>query len=557
MSRRLEVELTSRRDDGSWTWRAAGARQPKGVLDGGLLTDDVNPGDVVKVEADFDLDGIVVTQVIPSREKRSGPERLELLGSGAAEGGVTTSLVPGRRRDATDDRRDRRPGRGGGRRSRGDGDAGRGERSERPRRDGGRGRGGDERPGGDAPARTEGRRRERPAGRPPRDEPADDKPRARRLRPGRTHRNAWVASLPDEQKPVAEQLVLGGIPAVRRAIDTQNDTARQQGLPEVKADPLVEMAETLLPRLRTAEWRDRADAALGDIDEIDLRDLRSVVVAAEDGARGEESRALAEELRAGLARRVEDEHRAWLDEVATLVHDGRVVRALRVSSRPPKAGEPFPRDLAESLAGQAGAAMSSDISQQRWGAILEAVAFSPVRTQVTPAHFPEKPDDELQVVLAKVASRLPEVAAHYGVSAKRRRRRPAKPPAPGAPSAQEKGDTPDRAPSREPDAPLAATSGEKAAAPTVEKSPVADAADAAAGPGAESAAATPAAAGQAAPAADQAAGEEPAGEEPAGERPPVVEPPGAGGEGGSPAAEGGSPVHDPGSTQDTPAPSGS
>ena len=34
MSRRLEVELTSKRADGSYTWRAAGAKQPKGELDG-------------------------------------------------------------------------------------------------------------------------------------------------------------------------------------------------------------------------------------------------------------------------------------------------------------------------------------------------------------------------------------------------------------------------------------------------------------------------------------------------------------------------------------------
>ena len=37
MSRRIELELTSRRDDGTWTWRAAGAKKPKGELDGALL----------------------------------------------------------------------------------------------------------------------------------------------------------------------------------------------------------------------------------------------------------------------------------------------------------------------------------------------------------------------------------------------------------------------------------------------------------------------------------------------------------------------------------------
>ena len=37
MSRRIDIELTSDRGDGSWTWRAAGAKQPKGVLRAELL----------------------------------------------------------------------------------------------------------------------------------------------------------------------------------------------------------------------------------------------------------------------------------------------------------------------------------------------------------------------------------------------------------------------------------------------------------------------------------------------------------------------------------------
>ena len=37
MPRRIDIELTSARPDGSWTWRVAGAKQPKGVLEGTLL----------------------------------------------------------------------------------------------------------------------------------------------------------------------------------------------------------------------------------------------------------------------------------------------------------------------------------------------------------------------------------------------------------------------------------------------------------------------------------------------------------------------------------------
>jgi hypothetical protein len=58
MSRRIDVELTSRRDDGSWTWRAAGAREPKGVVDGSLLPADSKQGDVLRVEIEQFIDGI-------------------------------------------------------------------------------------------------------------------------------------------------------------------------------------------------------------------------------------------------------------------------------------------------------------------------------------------------------------------------------------------------------------------------------------------------------------------------------------------------------------------
>ena len=52
MPRRIDIELTSSRPDGSWTWRAAGAREPKGVLDGSILPGGANVGDELKVEVD-------------------------------------------------------------------------------------------------------------------------------------------------------------------------------------------------------------------------------------------------------------------------------------------------------------------------------------------------------------------------------------------------------------------------------------------------------------------------------------------------------------------------
>lgn len=389
MSRRIEIELTSKKDDGSWTWRAAGAKQPKGTLDGGLLYDGAGVGDVVRADAEFELEGITVTAVLPPKGPRKEPERIEII-SRPVEGGVTSQLA---RKPRRDDKR------GKGRRDRRDGD-------DRRRRDDG-----DRRPRGDRSDRPRKERPERPA------EPP--KPKPKRLRPARTHRNAVLAELDDKQKPVAEQVLKGGIPAVRTWVSEQSGGA----------DPtaMVALAEDLLPRLRTAEWRDRAEAALKDMDELDLRDIRSVVVAASDAAKDDETRALAQQVKDGLSQRVDKEHHAWLDEIAGTLADGRVVRALRLSSRPPKAGAVFPPELSERLATAAGEALASDVAQDRWGAVLEAVALSPVHAKVTPAGIPSNPKDELLTMVKQVSMQTPAIAALFGIEPAPAPRRPRPP----------------------------------------------------------------------------------------------------------------------------------
>ena len=89
---RMEIELTSKRDDGTWTWRAAGAKLPKGSLAEGLLDTDASIGDVIRVETEQFVDGISVTSVLSGREKRSTPELLEIVGSGKDEPLVTSNL---------------------------------------------------------------------------------------------------------------------------------------------------------------------------------------------------------------------------------------------------------------------------------------------------------------------------------------------------------------------------------------------------------------------------------------------------------------------------------
>jgi hypothetical protein len=243
-------------------------------------------------------------------------------------------------------------------------------------------------------------------------------------------------------------VLAGDIPAVRQAIEKENEARKERGEPAIDGSELLALAEKMRPRLRTAEWRDRAEAALADVDEIDLRDLRSVVVAADSAARDDDTRALAAQLRESLAKRVENEQATWLADITSALDSGRSVRALRLSSRPPKAGTILDPALSARLAEAATASLTADTPADRWGVVLEAIAFSPVRLTIAPASRPDEPSDELLATVRKFAGRVPQVAAAFGVepAPEPRKRTPRKaaakkpvpppPPAPPAPDSE-------------------------------------------------------------------------------------------------------------------------
>ena len=142
MSVRIEIELTSSAPDGSWTWRAAGAREPRGVLDGTILPSGSSVGDLLRVETEHDLDGIRVLSVVPAKDKSGRSGLLELLPSEERFEPVVQHRAPGGRSDGP--RRPRRD-RDGDRGDRRDGDR-RDRRDRGPRDD----RGGDRRDGREA-----------------------------------------------------------------------------------------------------------------------------------------------------------------------------------------------------------------------------------------------------------------------------------------------------------------------------------------------------------------------------------------------------------------------
>jgi hypothetical protein len=389
MSKRIDIELTSNRGDGTWTWRAAGAKTPKGTLNGSILDAGAKTGDTIKVEAEFDLDGVEILSLVKTKEKAVRGNLLQIIGSEKEFQPVTQKLA--------DKSKDRKPKRDGDRKPRRDGD-------KRPPREGAEGeKSGDRRP-------------RRPSFTAPPELPK--RPAAKRLKPKRVHRAAVLDTLPVEQRGVAERALTGGIKAVRDAVKEQNEQLKKEGKPLVPADGLISMAQELLPKLRVAEWLDKAEAAKADIELLDLRDLRQVVVGADDPmvVRDETTRSLAAELKAALKTRQEFEQTRWLEDIKSALAVSRVIRALKISSEPPKAGQPFPADLGAQLATAASASLASETAPDRFSAVLEAIAFSPVRGQVKLAAAPPTTNEAMLSTVKRVAPLVPQIASVFGIT---------------------------------------------------------------------------------------------------------------------------------------------
>ena len=407
MSRRIEIELTSKRPDGTWTWRASGAREPRGEVVDSVVPAGSSVNDVMRADVETDLDGSRVLSITPPKAKNVRTGLLEILPSTRAFEPVTQQLAKKGSRGG-DDRK-------GPRRERKDGDKPRGER-----RDGDKPRG--ERKEGD---RARGDRKEGAEGRTDRprrqffDAPPElpQRPKAKRIRPLRVNVDAVLAELPEAHRTIAETVLNGGVPAVRAAIEEQNRIAVEAGKEKVPAEGLLQIAEQLLPRLRVAEWRDKAISAESIIHDIDLRDLRSIVVTADQlVAIDEDTRALVAKMRQGLVIRQETETKNWLDDVAAATSVGRVVRALRLSSQPPKAGVPFPAPLAAQIVAATVAGLTTDAPSERWIALLEAAAFSPIHAKVLPAAVPTVISEDLTKTVTRLGPLMPQIAALFGIA---------------------------------------------------------------------------------------------------------------------------------------------
>lgn len=353
-TKKIQVELTSKQGT-NWTWRKVGAKEPKGEMAEALLPKTAALGDVHWLEISFHMDGVSVESVVPENEKEANKNGIEILEMKPANK-FNPLVVSNQNEKAKKGKHKKRKFKSKARKP----------KPEMP------------------------------------DSQVTKKSKGPKLNPKSEHRNEWLKSLSDEQKPVAELLIKGGMPAVRKAIEEDKELK--------SADNLIALAEKLNEKSRLMEWRDRGASALDMVDRLRLEDLRSVVAASESFLRHSDVADLATTLKAKLMERLETDQTEWLKDINTLLEEGRIIRALSLSGRPPKAGSPLPTELYNQLIIKTNELLTAEIHDRRWISFLKAISKSPVAQHISPASYPPNPSEELLKIAKRNKKYVPIIA---------------------------------------------------------------------------------------------------------------------------------------------------
>jgi hypothetical protein len=439
MSRRIEIEITSLQGDVA-TWRAAGAKLPKGVLNASLVPGGPVVGNVYRADIEQMMEGIEILSVMaPKTASPLDPrnERLELIptvktgpdvivtyapkgrggarrdgerrdGDGRRDGAKRPSSRPtSKDRPASTERPDRGPRTERGPRPERSEHGPRPERSERGPRSESTGRGGPRVEGGRGGPRSEHASRGARPGRGERPSGPAQPPMTT------THRNALLATLSPEQLPVAEQLLRGGMPAVRAAVAEQNKNATAQGRTTIDPATIDRIAEDLLGRTTLALWKDRAAGAVGAGKELRLRDLRAVVTSAKTVSLDDESRALLKELQSALTVRLEALRAQWTERLESAIASKNVPEALRLVASPPDMSTKVSGETATRVVALASEALTSEQDVALWKEIVTLAVDTSIRRNVKPHGIPA--DESCKALAIKNAGAIPELAKLLGM----------------------------------------------------------------------------------------------------------------------------------------------
>jgi hypothetical protein len=228
-----------------------------------------------------------------------------------------------------------------------------------------------------------------------------------------TYRNALLATLSPEQLPVAEQLLRGGMPAVRTAVAEQNKNATAQGRPTIDPMTIDRIAEELLAKTTLALWKDKAAGALGAGRELRLRDLRAVVTAAKTVSLDDESRTQLKELQASLTARLEILRTQWNEKLEAAVSSKNVPEALRLVARPPDMSTRVSAEMAVKVVAITSEALTADLDVAKWQEIVNLTVDTSIRRNVKPQGIPN--DDACKALAIKNAGAIPEFAKLLGM----------------------------------------------------------------------------------------------------------------------------------------------
>lgn len=388
MSRRIEIEITSLNGEVA-TWRAAGAKLPKGSLKASLVPGGPVVGNVYRADIEQMMEGMEVLAVMaPKTASPLDPrnERLTIIAPEKSGPDVVVTYAP--------------KGKGGPRRD--------GDRERGPRRDG------DKRPGarpgakpaasGERPAR--GPRTER-SGRPERGATPGAPPMTT------THRNALLATLSPEQLPVAEQLLRGGMPAVRTAVAEQNKNATAQGRPTIDPATIDRIAEDLLGKTNLALFKDKAAGAIGAGRELRLRDLRAVVTSAKTITLDDEARAQLKELQTALTARLDHLRTQWNEKLDAAIKSKNVKEALTLVARPPDMSTRVSAEMATQIVAMVSESLTSETEPTLWKEIITLTVDTSIRRNVKPVGIPA--DESCKALAITNAGAIPELAKLLGM----------------------------------------------------------------------------------------------------------------------------------------------
>ncbi len=368
MAYRIDIEITSIRDLNTFTWRKLGAKQPKGIVSKQVIGSSVKVGDSFKVEIEQSLDGIDIVSVIDSKKKtqESNSQSIE-IGIKKDKQMPKVTLTPA----------DKKKSKSG----------------SFPKHD-------------KSDKKFDGRRSKN-------ENASTERKRPTYLKVSWDKTDALMESLSVQEKPIAEFLVKGGLPAVRAAIKKQNEEAKANNMPEVTETGLISIAEKLLPQIRRVQWEDRAASALLAGSRCPVRELKSLLASSDP--KDESIKEQVNNLKSLVKTVVEEQVQQWKTDLKNKAENGEIKEALELLASPPDRTAKIEATLLELIVNYTNEKLRDEVEPDHWIEIIEMIASSSLRTKITVEKIPFDATGATVACAKKFSGFIPSLAPLLGL----------------------------------------------------------------------------------------------------------------------------------------------